>query len=304
MADQRVSQSIRISDATTPTQQVAINSSGQMSVIVAAALPAGANVIGAVTQSGTWTVTTNADSVVTGGTAPSKALLIAAQYNSSLPTYTTGQVGAIQLDSSGRILVGALSTGAATIGAVTQASGPWTVNVTQIAGSSIATAASGIIKVGLTDASGTSITLGSALSASSVPVVIASDQASIPVTVGSPTSPIGTALTTSAVAAGSSSTLTYTGTSSTFQSIYLWQIDASCSVAFKAVVQSVANAVATTQVVLFGQAGQNIRWLPPSEKFVEGGTGAAQTNGFQVVMTNLDESLSADVYSTIWVAKS
>ena len=43
----------------------------------------------------------------------------------------------------------ALSSGANTIGAVTQASGPWTGNQTQIAGAAIATAASGIQKVGI-----------------------------------------------------------------------------------------------------------------------------------------------------------
>ena len=56
------------------------------------------------------------------------------------------------------------------------------VNLTQIAGSSVSAAASGIPKVGLTDGSGSAVNKGSTTSAGSLPVVIASDQAAIAVT--------------------------------------------------------------------------------------------------------------------------
>ena len=65
-----------------------------------------------------------------------------------------------------------------------QGNAPWSQNITQIAGNNIATAASGIAKIGLTDGSGTSITLGQKVIASSIPVAIASDQTVIPVTLG------------------------------------------------------------------------------------------------------------------------
>ena len=108
------------------------------------------------TQSGTWIVqpgnTQNttpwltqdaADGPVAAGTAASKSILIGAQFNTSLPSLTTGQQAALQVDSSGRLLVGsiasALPTGANTIGAVTQASGPWTQNITQFGGNNVVT---------------------------------------------------------------------------------------------------------------------------------------------------------------------
>lgn len=66
------------------------------------------------------------------------------EYLSALPSLTTGLYAAAQCDSSGRLLVNvstlpALPAGGNTIGAVTQASGPWTNNVTQFGGSPIAT---------------------------------------------------------------------------------------------------------------------------------------------------------------------
>jgi len=83
-------------------------------------------------QSGTWTVqpgnTANttpwlvndsSNGTVTPGTAASKSSLIGAIYNSTLPTLTTGQQAALQADSSGRLLIGALPTGSNTIGAIT-----------------------------------------------------------------------------------------------------------------------------------------------------------------------------------------
>jgi hypothetical protein len=136
------------------------------------------------TQSGTWTVqpgntqnTTawlvqdSADGPVTPGAVASKSMLIGGQFNAALPTLTNTQQSAIQLDSSGRVLVGsiasALPTGANTIGAVTQASGPWTENLTQIAGNAVSTAASGVQKVGIVGNAGA--TLDSTLAVGAAP---------------------------------------------------------------------------------------------------------------------------------------
>ncbi len=58
----------------------------------------------------------------TSAAAPGSATLAGGAFNSTLPTLTTGQMGAVQLDSSGRVLVGsiagALPTGTNTIGAI------------------------------------------------------------------------------------------------------------------------------------------------------------------------------------------
>lgn len=77
-------------------------------------------------QSGTWTVqpgntanttpwlvTDSSDGPVTPGTAAGKASLIAGQFNTALPTLTTGQQSAIQLDSSGRQLIAPLTNASA-----------------------------------------------------------------------------------------------------------------------------------------------------------------------------------------------
>ena len=47
----------------------------------------------------------NLETTLTAGTAPSKAIVSGGQYNSTLPTLTTGQTAAKQLDASGRLLV-------------------------------------------------------------------------------------------------------------------------------------------------------------------------------------------------------
>lgn len=133
----------------------------------------------AASQSGAWNITNvsgtvslptgastaaNQTSVIgtkAAGTAATNSLLTGGVFNTSAPTLTNGQQAAVQMDSSGNTLVNvavALPAGGNTIGAVTQASGPWTSNITQVAGSSIATGhgtASGTIRVELpTDGTG------------------------------------------------------------------------------------------------------------------------------------------------------
>jgi hypothetical protein len=129
-------------------------------VTVATALPSGTNTIGAVTQgtspwvvSGTvaisnfpatvavtqstspwvvsqsstpWLTSDAADGPVAPGTAASKSILTGGQYNTTLPTLTNGQQSAIQVDSSGRLLIDFSNT---TI-AVTQGTSPWVVSGT------------------------------------------------------------------------------------------------------------------------------------------------------------------------------
>lgn len=61
----------------------------------------------------------NASVSSTGGTAPTSATLAGGSYNSSLPSLSTGQMGAVQLDSSAReIIVGAGTAGTSTGGVV------------------------------------------------------------------------------------------------------------------------------------------------------------------------------------------
>jgi hypothetical protein len=105
-----------------------------------------------VTQSGTWTVqpgntanttpwlvTDSSDGPVTPGAAAGKSSLMGGQFNTALPTLTNTQQSAIQLDSSGRVLIGAIPTGANTIGSVNQGTSPWVNNISQFGGTNIST---------------------------------------------------------------------------------------------------------------------------------------------------------------------
>jgi hypothetical protein len=56
-----------------------------------------------VSQSGTWTVATNADAAIGAGTAPAKALVVGAVYNSTEISPSTAQTFALQADSKGRL---------------------------------------------------------------------------------------------------------------------------------------------------------------------------------------------------------
>ena len=244
-------------------------------VTVSTALPTGANTIGSVNQgTSPWivagggtagtpatgvvtiqgiaggttvpisgTVTANNASVSTTGTAPpGSATYIGGSVTTAAPSYTTGQMNALSLTTSGSLRVDgsgstqpvsgtvsatqsgtwtvqpgntanttpwlvtvstALPTGSNTIGAVTQASGPWTQNLTQVGGSSYS--------------------LGQKTMANSAPVVIASDQSAIPVTQGNPT--VATYVATAvALAPASAATDVFTITGSGTKVIRVWKV--------------------------------------------------------------------------------
>lgn len=87
---------------------------------------------------------------VTPGTVATNSELVGGQFNTSLPTLSNTQQSAIQLDSSGRQIIAPLTN-------------------------------TSVVKSQLQDNAGTAITVGQKVMASSVPVVLASDQSSIPV---------------------------------------------------------------------------------------------------------------------------
>lgn len=149
---------------TTPTTILTGNASpvqcdnaGNTLVNLKTALPAGANTIGAVNQAGTWNVGLSTGSNIVGkvdilgnagasvdfagqNAASVNSVQVGCQFNTSPTVITSGNVSPIQCDNSGHTLVTvgtALPAGGNTIGAVTQASGPWTMNLTQVAGAAI-----------------------------------------------------------------------------------------------------------------------------------------------------------------------
>ena len=133
------------------------------------ALTAGSAVIGAVTQSGSWTVTANAGTgtftvsdtnFVSQGstTAGQKGLLAQGAVTTSAPSYTTAQTSPLSLTTSGALRTDASATTQPVSGTVTanQGGSNWSINLAQVGGSSVS--------------------LGQKASASSIPVVVASDQ--------------------------------------------------------------------------------------------------------------------------------
>jgi trimeric autotransporter adhesin len=85
-------------------------------------------------------------------TSPTSAQLAGGQFNTTPTTLSSGNASPLQLDSAADLLVNlktALPAGSNVIGAVTQSGGPWTENLTQIGGSSVSTAATGVQKVGI-----------------------------------------------------------------------------------------------------------------------------------------------------------
>ena len=70
-------------------------------------------------SSGNLFVKTTSAGPVTPGTVANASSLIGGQFNISLPTLTNGQQSAIQLDSSGRLIISPIAGGALAGGAVT-----------------------------------------------------------------------------------------------------------------------------------------------------------------------------------------
>lgn len=116
-------------------------------------------------NAGTGTFTVSDSNFIAQGSTTSgqKGLLLQGAVTTADPSYATAQTSPISLNTSGQLRVtldgSALPTGANTIGAVTQASGPWTQNLTQVGGNSVA--------------------LGRTTMASSIPVISAVDQGAL-----------------------------------------------------------------------------------------------------------------------------
>lgn len=103
---------VRLSDGTAPLAALPVTDNGGSLTVD--------GTIGA-TQSGAWTVATNADAPVGAGTAPAKALAVAGVYNTSTPAPTDGQTVGLQLDAGGSLKVAI--TGGAGSGGTSAADG-------------------------------------------------------------------------------------------------------------------------------------------------------------------------------------
>ncbi len=81
----------------------------------------------------------------------------------------------------------------------------------------------------------------------------------------------------------------------------LTQVEASASVPWKAVINSVIDGALTVETVIFGRANEVISWKPPHLAYTRQIFSAeAGFDGFRVVMTNLDNSQAADLYASLY----
>lgn len=200
-----------VSDPTTPTQQMAINSSGQPTIAntafgITGAIPAGSNVIGhviadtgsttavtgtvtvsdgsgalnVIVDSGTTAVTqataSNLNAQVVGAAASgaSKAgnpVQFGGVFNSTQPTVTTGQAVESQSTARGAQIV---ATGADIFNV--------TVNAALPAGANVIGALTANQSVNVAQVGAAALSLGQKTMANSIPVVVASDQGTVTTT--------------------------------------------------------------------------------------------------------------------------
>lgn len=114
-----------------------------------------------------------------------------------------------------------------------------------------------------------------------------------------PTAPKVDTVTSAALAAGSSVSLDGTQVASGLTG-KLAGVTVSASVPIKVEVRTALNAAYTTRVVLFGRANEPIAWVAPHRDYIsQAESVTAGFDGFNLNITNLDNSQAADVYGTM-----
>lgn len=246
---------------------------GEAKVSVTQALPAGANTIGSVNQgTSPWASKDQADGPVTPGTVASFSSLIGGQFNTSLPTLSTGQQAAVQLDSSGRIIISPLTN--------------TSIVKSQLEdnlGNGLTSAAAGgtrPLDVALRDSGGSLYS-----STNPFPVAISADVS------GTEVCSYNTA---ASIAAGSSSNADYTVTA--LKTLLLTQIEASSSGKMKIEVQVETGAATNVFTSKFAQF--NSTATPNMTIHLDSPISAAAGVRVRIIRTNRDVS-SQDVYSTL-----
>jgi len=220
-------------------------------------------------------VTDGADGPVAPGTVASKSMLAGGQYSSTLPVLTTGQQAAMQVDSSGRILVANPASAVANLNA--------TVRLQDGAGNAITSTTAGskqTLDVDLRDGSGNAYTTSNPL-----PVVVSQNI---------PGTNINKYNTTVALALASSTNHIYTiTTGKTFTGKKFW-ISASGKVRAD-IKTSPDGATYTTYWTAFNSVAEpNITIDMDLLSITDSGTGST----IEITITNDDVNVF-DVFSTI-----
>jgi hypothetical protein len=291
MADQRVQLPLKIVDPTTATQEATVNASGQLAVLdgnSAAALTALQLIDDAIVAD---------DAAFTPATT--KVMMAGFTFDDSSPdSVTEGDGGAARMSANRNVYMNIRDNAGNERGANVDASG--NLNVATPTGATAAqvqgTAADGATPVGnpvlIAGFDGTNVQYLKTDSSGELQVDVLSGGG-----VDTPTTPLQSSVTSSALAAGSSVNVD----SADLVNKYLWQADLTSSVAFKVVLSTLANGAATVRSTMFGRGGETIQWRPPHRAFAQSGSGAG-ADGFRAAFTNLDTSEAADVYATFHYA--
>ena len=285
---------VKLCDPTTTTHQASVSAAGELSVLVTNT--SGSPVeIRALTSTDVVTANQGAANTSTNG----------------WPVKLTDGTTDAQITAGHALkvsVIDAIPTGSNTIGAVTQASGPWTMDLTKVGGTSIslgqaAMAASipvviannqGKLGVDLSDAAGNGITSGTQGAAQALDVemwangAVVSNANPIPVVISSAT--LGTDVldyATATVAPTFTSTHTYTVTA--LKTLTLHKVFAASSGKIKVEVK-IAGA---TKVVMFNSTA-----TPCVEYAFTMPQSVAAAATVVMIITNLDKN-AEDVYSTI-----
>lgn len=255
------------------------------------------DVVSVVQSTSPWVTKDQTDGPVTPGTVASFSGLIGGQFNTSLPVLTTGQQSAVQLDSSGRLIVSTVTNddhnygtvGASTLRTAAQignATGAADFNAGATGAQTLRVAANQGAPNTVGNAWPISITLGGALNSPTNPIFVSSSD-----TVGTSVDSYNTSV---AVAANGTSNADYTVTAA--KTFYSKQVFATASGKLKIEVQFETAAASGTFVSFWvgfnSTAEPNILIPIPTSKTQV--TGAK----IRIIRTNLDVA-SQDVYSTL-----
>ncbi len=283
------------------TNSQSYTAAGEAKVTVTEPLPAGTNVIGAVTQSGgPWT----SNLVDVGGSAISLGQKTMA---ASLPVVIASDQSAIPVSQSGTWTVGLSEDhNWGTVGATTLRVAAEIGNATGSADFNYGTVGAQTVRVasqignatGAADYNNGATGAQTLRVAANLAVAGANVSATNPVPVSFSSAPLGTPVnnynTASAIAAGSSSNHIYTITASkTFQGKKIWA-SASGLMKIEVRVSPDGSTYSTLWVGFNSTADSNITIDMDEMVFLESGTGST----IEIIRTNLDKK-AMDLYSTI-----
>ena len=322
MADRRVVEENYIVDGTTPSQRAAVDASGRVSVNLTASsatvtvdseLPAAAALadgaanpttpmVGAAGLTYNGTTWDRRRSVVaaqdTTGAGIAAAGMLAQLDDASTATVTENQFAPVRLSSRRALLVEGVASGANINVNLAASAATVTVDSELPAAAALADATANPTVPGvggfLMGYNGTTWDRVRTANTGRLQVDVLSGGGS-----DTPTNPVDSYDTSSAIAAGSTDNHDSSDLGGTTKK--LQQVHAGSSVAMKCEVQTVSNGTPTTIGVFFTPSGGSYTWKPPHRNYHSVAFSAnAGFDGFRVARTNLDGSEAADVYSNIF----